>query len=482
MSEHKGGSASTAAVPSAEDATSLMRSAQYRRLLVLAAVVGVIVSFLSWCFLELVEVGKNAVYEDLPSLLGFDAAPSWWPIPILALAGLIVAFAIERLPGRGGHIPAEGLKAGAARPIELPGIALAALATLCLGMVLGPEAPLIALGTGLAVLAVKLSRRDVPPQALAVVAAAGAFAAISTIFGSPVVGAVIMIEATGLGGATLSLVLLPGLIAAGVGSLVFLGMGSWTGLSSSAYALGPLPVPSFSHPTVADFLWTIGVAVVAAVVTFVIVQIARRTEPVVGRRPFLLLPAAAVLVAVLAILFAQITGEPQNVVLFSGQDAFDHLVQQAPTLSLATLGLLLLFKGLAWSISLGNFRGGPTFPALFLGAVGGLMASHLPGFSETPALAALMGAAAVSILRLPLSSILVALLLTTSGGPATAPFIIVGVVVAHLTTLGLTAWRPPGSVPAPPERGSATQGATKSRSSEEALGSGSGSGSGSAGA
>jgi hypothetical protein len=85
----------------------------------------------------------------------------------------------------------------------------------------------------------------------------------------------------------------------------------------------------------------------------------------------------------------------------------------------------------------------------------------------------------VSILRLPLSSILVALLLTTSGGPATAPFIIVGVVVAHLTTLGLTAWRPPGSVPAPPERGSATQGATKSRSAGEAPGSGSGSESGS---
>jgi hypothetical protein len=128
----------------------------------------------------------------------------------------------------------------------------------------------------------------------------------------------------------------------------------------------------------------------------------------------------------------------------------------------ATLGLLLLFKGLAWSISLGNFRGGPTFPALFLGAVGGLMASHLPGFSETPAMAALMGAAAVSILRLPLSCILIALLLTTSGGPATAPFIIVGVVVAHLTTLGLMAWRPPGSVPAQPKKGAATRAATSS--------------------
>jgi H+/Cl- antiporter ClcA len=41
-------------------------------------------------------------------------------------------------------------------------VLLAALATLSLGVVLGPEAPLIALGGGLAVLAVRLARRDMP--------------------------------------------------------------------------------------------------------------------------------------------------------------------------------------------------------------------------------------------------------------------------------------------------------------------------------
>ena len=80
------------------------------------------------------------------------------------------------------------------------------------------------------------------------------------------------------------------------------------------------------------------------------------------------------------------------------------LIKQGPTLALSTLAFLLLFKGLAWSISLGSFRGGPTFPALFIGAVGGLLAAHLPGFSETPAVAVLMAATVVSILRLPLSA------------------------------------------------------------------------------
>jgi hypothetical protein len=38
--------------------------------------------------------------------------------------------AIVRLPGHGGHVPAMGLAGGITRPVELPGIALAALASL----------------------------------------------------------------------------------------------------------------------------------------------------------------------------------------------------------------------------------------------------------------------------------------------------------------------------------------------------------------
>jgi hypothetical protein len=36
-------------------------------------------------------------------------------------------------------------------------------------------------------------------------------------------------EASGLGGAMLELVLVPGLLAAGIGSLVFIGLKAWTG-------------------------------------------------------------------------------------------------------------------------------------------------------------------------------------------------------------------------------------------------------------
>jgi H+/Cl- antiporter ClcA len=435
---------SEAAAPTVDPA-AVIRSRQYRVLLVLAAVVGVIVSLASWGFLELVHQIQVGVYTNLPGDLGYDSAPWWWPLPWLALAGVLTAFAIGRLPGTGGHVPAEGLKTGGGptEPIELPGILLAALATLGLGLVLGPEAPLIALGMGLAVLGVRLLKRDAPEQVVGLLASAGSFAAISTVFGSPVIGAVILIEAAGLGGPRMPLILLPGLLSAGIGSLVFIGMGDWSGLSTSAWALKPFSLPAFSGPGWGDFAWTIALSIVAAVLVFAIVQVARLSKQVVSTRPFLLTTVAALVVGGLAIGFNQATDKPTDVVLFSGQDAFGKVLEDASTLSLSTLFLLLGLKGLAWSISLGNFRGGPTFPALFLGLVGGLLAARLPGYSETPAVAAMIGAGVASMLRLPLASVVLALLLTAQAGLAVAPLIIVAVTVAYITTEALSA---PGGI------------------------------------
>src|SRR5262249_60851733 len=103
----------------------------------------------------------------------------------------LTAFAIVHLPGHGGHVPADGLKSGGprVRPVELPGILLAALATLGLGLVLGPEAPLIALGLGLGALAMRSVKKDAPHQAGGLMAAAGSFASVASIFGSPAVAA-----------------------------------------------------------------------------------------------------------------------------------------------------------------------------------------------------------------------------------------------------------------------------------------------------
>jgi H+/Cl- antiporter ClcA len=424
------------------DPAALLRSRRYVGLLVLAAVLGVPVSAAAYGFLALVSGLQEWLFSDLPRALGFNSPPLWWPLPLLTVAGVLVGLTIRYLPGRGGHSPADGFKAGGVpSPMELPGIAIAALATLSLGAVLGPEAPLIALGAGLAALAVRLARREVPDQATAVVAAAGSFAAVSTLLGSPLLGAFLLMEASGLGGPMLGLVLVPGLVAAGVGSLIFIGLDSWTGLGT--FSLSLPDVPPFAHPDLAQFGWALVIGVAAAVVGSAIRRLALLVRPQVERRLLLLCPLAGVVVAALAIIYAQASSHGVSEVLFSGQDALGPLISQSASYSAGALVLLVVCKGLAYSVSLASFRGGPVFPAMFLGAAGGIALSHLPGLPMVAGAAMGIGAMSVTLLRLPLTSVLLATLLLAEDGLAVMPLVIVAVAVAYVVSARLTPDPPP---------------------------------------
>ena len=107
-----------------------------------------------------------------------------------------------------------------------------------------------------------------------------------------------------------------------------------------------------------------------------------RVKPAVERRLLVLTPAVGLVVALLAIGYAQATGHPTSDVLYSGENAIGPLITHAADYSVGTLLLLLLCKGLAYSACLGSFRGGPIFPAMFLGAAGGIAMSRLPGLAD----------------------------------------------------------------------------------------------------
>ena len=427
------------------DPLALLRSKSYVALLVLAAIIGVPVSAAAYFFLALVSKMQGWIFTDLPKGLGFHAEPLWWPILPLALAGLLVAATIRYLPGKGGHSPADGFKVGAGppAPVELPGIVLAALATLSLGVVLGPEAPMIALGGGLGVLAVRLVKRDAPPRTATVVAAAGSFAAISTLLGSPLIGAFLLMEASGLGGAMLELVLVPGLLAAGIGSLIFLGLDHLTGLGTFSLAIPGLP--HVGSPTGAEFLWALAIGVMAAPLGCGIRWLGLFLRPHVERRMLLATPVVGLAVAGLAIAFAAGTGKGSSEVLFSGQSALGPFISNSASYTVGALLLLLVCKGIAYGASLSSFRGGPTFPAMFLGAVGGVALSHLPGLPLVYGVAMGIGAMTVVMLRLPLTSVLLATLLLSSDGLEVMPLAIVAVAVAYVVSARLT----PAPAPAP---------------------------------
>ena len=312
---------------------------------------------------------------------------------------------------------------------------------------LGPEAPLIAIGSGLGALAVRLAARDAPAQATAVIATAGSFAAVSTLFGSPLLGAFLLLEAAGLGGPMLGVVLVPGLLAAGVGSLIFLGLDDITGLGTFSLIVPGLPHPG---PLTARDVRLGDRDRAGGAVHRARDPDPRRRRPRPGRAAHGAADARA--------------GAPDRRVWRSGSPR--RRTTRCPTCSspartssrtsstnaagwsVGALLLLMLCKALAYSISLSSFRGGPVFPAMFIGAAGGVAAAELPGMELVPAVGMGIGAMCAVMLSLPLSSVLLATLLMGTDGLAALPVVIVAVVVAYVVTAHLTPAPAPDPAPA----------------------------------
>ena len=105
---------------------------------------------------------------------------------------------------------------------------------------------------------------------------------------------------------------------------------------------------------------------------------------------------------------------------------------------MGTLLLLLLLKAVAYLVSLGGgFRGGPVFPALFLGVCVGTLVSVTTDMSITATTGAGVAAGMAAMLRLPLSGALFGLLMMGSVGLDATPVVIVAATVAYVADLGL---------------------------------------------
>ncbi len=319
------------APPRHVDPKAMLRSKPYLSALVLAALLGIPISAVAYGFLALTQKLQTAIFEDLPGDLFTGTTPAWWPLPWLVLCGVLTGAVIRYLPGNAGHSPALGFHVGGGPPVDrdLPGVILAALATLSLGAVLGPEAPLIAIGGGLAALTVHLVNKEAPPMALTIMASAGSFAAISTLLGSPLLGAFLIMEAAGIGGVTLSLVALPGLLSSGIGALVFVGLDNWTGLGT--FSLAITSVPPAVTPTIATMAWALVLGAAAAPIGWVIRSGALSLRPLVHRSRVPVTAALGLLVGLIAMTYQLISGHSFTQVLFSGQDALPDWWRTPPT-------------------------------------------------------------------------------------------------------------------------------------------------------
>lgn len=393
-------------------------------ILLLGAAIGIPAALAAALLFAAVHELQHWLWTDLPASLGYESPP-WFVIVGLPVVGAaLVVLARATLPGDGGAPPLRGLEAGPVPLSHVPGVVLAALGTLCFGAVLGPEMPVIALGSALGTAIAGWSRAGT--RATGVLAMAGSFSAISALFGGPLVAGMLLVEGGLAAGSRLLRILLPGLLAAAIGYVIFVGLGSWGGISEAPLRVPDLP--TYDGTSVRDLVAGVVVGVAVAALVLVIRRLAHGIDERGSRvgMPALLL-GGGLAVGLLALAAGGLGADPQDV-LFSGQASIPVLVTGAST---SVIAVLLVAKGIGYAVSLGaGFRGGPIFPAVFLGVA--IASLGVAWIDLSPTLAIAMGAAAgmAAQTRLLISPLLFAALLVGPEGADAMPAAVLATVTA----------------------------------------------------
>jgi H+/Cl- antiporter ClcA len=399
------------------------------RLLLLGALLGVPAAASAVLFESVLHGATTLVWHGIPDGFGWSE-PKWWYVVLVpAVAGVLVAGTL-RMPGKGGHTALEGLSMDPPALIGLPSVLAAGIISLAGGVVLGPEAPILALGLAVGVATSRLTEGS-DETTTRTLALAGAFAAMAGLFGGSLALALFFFEgltkAGNLPAPAIARVMLPGFLGSGVGALIFTGVHNWSGVHEQSLALPGLA----AYPTVrlVDVAWCL---VLAAVITvgMIAIRAAARSVDARVRLPVLSrLVIAGLAIGAIATVFRALADRPVDFVLFSGQASTgDYIAEGSAGVLIAVIG----FKGLGYLVSLASgFRGGPIFPSVSLGvAVGALAANVLPGLALTPAIVAGVAAGATAAVGLPFFGALLAVLLAGGEAAETAPIAVIASVVA----------------------------------------------------
>ena len=285
--------------------------------MLLAGVVGLV---LGAVVLEIVNLGIALIWETIPRT--WETTPIWYVVGVLLL-GAVLVYVVRTRVSDSGHAPLGGIAISPLTPKEYLGAILAILASLFGGIVLGPEVALVATGSVIGTLFAKwFGFTDAKDQKKVV--GFGALGAILALFAVPLI----------------------------------------TGGMSMDGAPQAIEVEQLG--------WAIVVAIIATVAVALARLIASLIARAAGPKPHLgILVGSALVIAVAAIAMHYLTGEPVLYVVTSGEE----LITDLPALtSIPAVVGVIVFKSIAYAASLGSgFRGGPFFPAMFVGAAAGLL-------------------------------------------------------------------------------------------------------------
>lgn len=342
----------------------------------LGAILGLIAGY---GVLLLVTEGVVLFWERIPEQLG---ARPYWYVVLLPLLAAILVYLVRSRVGDTGHSPLDGMGVHPLTPREYLAAILAILASLFGGAVLGPEVALISTG---AVIGGVIARLFKVENAQRVVGASAA-GAILSLFVNPI-------------------------------------------LSGSASLSGKPDTVQ-----VDQLLWAVAVALVATICVTLARALAGALHKTSAGGPHLvILVSAAVVISVSAIAMNVLADLPFAYIATSGEE----LISELPTLtSIATVVGLLIFKSIAYAVSLGSgFRGGPFFPAMFIGATAGLLFALIlpsgPALIASITVGIVAAVIATAPMKWPIAIVLGAVLGFVFGGWALVPAAVVGAVVAR---------------------------------------------------
>lgn len=349
--------------------------------MLLAAVVSLVIGYV---VLEIVNAGIILLWETIPET--WASTPAWYVIGVLLVAAVAV-FVIRKFVGDAGHSPIGGIKVSSITPKEYVGVILAILASLWGGIVLGPEVALVATGSMIGGLFAKwMGITDSKDQTKVV--GLGALGAILALFVGPII--------------------------------------------SGSMQLGSTP----EAIEVDQLGWAIAVAIIVAVVVTLARVVAALIARATGSGPHLpILIGAALIVGISALIVQSRTGEGILFIVTSGEE----FITKLPALtSTSTVLAIIIFKAIAYAVSLGSgFRGGPFFPAMFVGAAVGLLISLAMGDSGPSVPAAIVVGVIASLIatapmKWPVVIILGVVLGLLMGTWTLVPAALIGAVVARL--------------------------------------------------
>jgi H+/Cl- antiporter ClcA len=346
-------------------------------------IAGVIGLVLGYAVLEAVNAGIALVWEDIPA--SWATTPAWYVIGVLLLAAVLV-YVVRRFVGDTGHSPIGGIKVSGLTPRDYVGAILAILASLWGGVVLGPEVALVATGSMIGTVTAK-GMKFTDPAAEKKIVGFGALGAILALFVGPIL--------------------------------------------SGNMQLGSTPTAI----ELAQLAWAIPIAIVASVAVTLSRLLAAVLARAAGQGPHLvILVAAALVVAVTALILQAWTGASVLFVVTSGEE----MISELPTLTtVSTVVAILVLKSIAYAVSLGaGYRGGPFFPAMFVGAASGLLVALLipdgPSVSAALVVGVVAAVVATAKMKWVLVIVLGAILGLLMGTWTLVPAAVLGAVVARV--------------------------------------------------